>query len=102
MHDIYFNFVCVLLLSCLLDVEQFPHRCQCINTEVQCVRVSLKSIPQVSTNVTSMYAAFIQTCIVSMHNELEPYFAMTDVGIIVVNLACLHPFTCFLTCKDAQ
>ncbi|XP_057207824.1 relaxin receptor 2b isoform X1 [Triplophysa rosa] len=35
-------------------VEQFPHLCQCINTEVDCVRVSLKSIPQVSTNVTSL------------------------------------------------
>ncbi|XP_065136155.1 relaxin receptor 2b [Paramisgurnus dabryanus] len=35
-------------------VEQYPHRCQCINTEVHCVRVSLNSIPQVSTNVTSL------------------------------------------------
>ncbi|XP_055052849.2 relaxin receptor 2b isoform X1 [Misgurnus anguillicaudatus] len=35
-------------------VEQYPHRCQCINTEVHCVRVSLNFIPQVSTNVTSL------------------------------------------------
>lgn len=45
---------CVSFLSCLVDVEQYPHRCQCINTEVHCVRVSLKSLPQVSTNVTSL------------------------------------------------
>ncbi|KAI2656351.1 Relaxin receptor 2 [Labeo rohita] len=36
------------------QVEQYPDRCQCINTEIHCVDVSLRSIPQVSSNVTSL------------------------------------------------
>ncbi|XP_051963408.1 relaxin receptor 2b isoform X1 [Xyrauchen texanus] len=35
-------------------LEQYPDHCQCINTEVHCVRVSLNSIPQVSARVTSL------------------------------------------------
>ncbi|ROJ66307.1 Relaxin receptor 2 [Anabarilius grahami] len=40
------------------EVEQYPDRCQCINNEIHCVHVSLRSIPQVSANVTFLYAAF--------------------------------------------
>ncbi|XP_026082508.1 relaxin receptor 2b isoform X2 [Carassius auratus] len=36
------------------EVEQYPDRCRCINTEIHCVHVSLRSIPQVSSNVTSL------------------------------------------------
>uniref|UniRef100_A0A672Q781 Relaxin receptor 2-like n=1 Tax=Sinocyclocheilus grahami TaxID=75366 RepID=A0A672Q781_SINGR len=36
------------------QVEQYPDRCRCINTEIHCVHVSLRSIPQVSWNVTSL------------------------------------------------
>uniref|UniRef100_A0A673J6Q9 G-protein coupled receptors family 1 profile domain-containing protein n=1 Tax=Sinocyclocheilus rhinocerous TaxID=307959 RepID=A0A673J6Q9_9TELE len=36
------------------QVEQYPDRCQCVNTDIHCVHVSLRSIPQVSANVTSL------------------------------------------------
>ncbi|XP_016429975.1 relaxin receptor 2-like [Sinocyclocheilus rhinocerous] len=43
------------------QVEQYPDRCRCINTEIHCVHVSLRSIPQVSSNVTSL--SLSQNCI---------------------------------------
>ncbi|NP_001315011.1 relaxin receptor 2b precursor [Danio rerio] len=36
------------------QVEQYPDVCRCINTEIHCVHASLRSIPQVSANVTSL------------------------------------------------
>uniref|UniRef100_A0A672M788 G-protein coupled receptors family 1 profile domain-containing protein n=1 Tax=Sinocyclocheilus grahami TaxID=75366 RepID=A0A672M788_SINGR len=36
------------------QMEQYPDLCQCINTDIHCVHVSLRSIPQVSANVTSL------------------------------------------------
>ncbi|KAK7171984.1 hypothetical protein R3I93_004319 [Phoxinus phoxinus] len=39
-------------ISTECQVEQYPDRCQCINNEIHCVHVSLRSVPQVSANVT--------------------------------------------------
>ncbi|XP_056127998.1 relaxin receptor 2b isoform X1 [Rhinichthys klamathensis goyatoka] len=39
-------------LSTECQVEQYPDRCQCINNKIHCVHVSLRSVPQVSANVT--------------------------------------------------
>ncbi|KAI5099183.1 relaxin/insulin-like family peptide receptor 2b precursor, partial [Silurus meridionalis] len=41
-----------LSTDCLLQL--YPDRCQCIELELQCVRISLNSVPRVSTNVTSL------------------------------------------------
>ncbi|XP_060754168.1 relaxin receptor 2b isoform X2 [Neoarius graeffei] len=35
-------------------LQQYPDRCQCIELELQCVRISLNSVPHVSSNVTSL------------------------------------------------
>lgn len=43
-----------LSLSCAV-LQQYPDRCQCIELELQCVRISLNSVPHVSTNVTFLY-----------------------------------------------
>ncbi|XP_051719039.1 relaxin receptor 2b isoform X1 [Ctenopharyngodon idella] len=39
-------------LSTECQVEQYPDRCQCLNNEIHCVHAGLRSIPQVSANVT--------------------------------------------------
>ncbi|MCI4386102.1 hypothetical protein PGIGA_G00058330 [Pangasianodon gigas] len=41
-----------LSTDCFL--QQYPDRCQCIELELQCVRISLNSVPHVSPNVTSL------------------------------------------------
>ncbi|KAI5624973.1 relaxin/insulin-like family peptide receptor 2b precursor, partial [Silurus asotus] len=41
-----------LSTDCLLQL--YPDRCQCIELELQCVRIGLNSVPRVSTNVTSL------------------------------------------------
>ncbi|KAM9469573.1 relaxin receptor 2b isoform 3-T3 [Clarias gariepinus] len=41
-----------LTTDCFL--HQYPDRCQCIELELQCVRIGLNSVPYVSTNVTSL------------------------------------------------
>eukprot|EP00063_Salmo_salar_P010357 XP_013985192.1 PREDICTED: relaxin receptor 2-like isoform X2 [Salmo salar] len=33
-------------------LQQYPQRCDCIKTELECVEVNLHDVPQVSTNVT--------------------------------------------------
>uniref|UniRef100_A0A8C1XB45 Relaxin family peptide receptor 2b n=1 Tax=Cyprinus carpio TaxID=7962 RepID=A0A8C1XB45_CYPCA len=45
------------------QVEQYPDRCRCINTEIHCVHVSLRSIPQVSSNVTSLSLKSNKICV---------------------------------------
>uniref|UniRef100_A0A8C1AXX2 Relaxin family peptide receptor 2b n=1 Tax=Cyprinus carpio carpio TaxID=630221 RepID=A0A8C1AXX2_CYPCA len=49
-----------LATDCL---EQYPDRCRCINTEIHCVHVSLRSIPQVSSNVTSLSLKSNKICV---------------------------------------
>uniref|UniRef100_A0A673IUM8 Relaxin family peptide receptor 2b n=1 Tax=Sinocyclocheilus rhinocerous TaxID=307959 RepID=A0A673IUM8_9TELE len=49
------------------QVEQYPDRCRCINTEIHCVHVSLRSIPQVSSNVTSLFLQDNCISTVSIH-----------------------------------
>ncbi|KAI4874587.1 hypothetical protein NFI96_000024 [Prochilodus magdalenae] len=40
-------------------LQQYPDGCQCIEMELQCVRISLTSVPHVaSANVTSLYVPF--------------------------------------------
>ncbi|XP_072547587.1 relaxin receptor 2b [Salminus brasiliensis] len=46
------SFPVELSTDCFL--QQFPDGCQCSEMELQCVRISLRSIPHVSANVTSL------------------------------------------------
>ncbi|TSK49684.1 Relaxin receptor 2 [Bagarius yarrelli] len=44
----------LMFMSTVRDLQQYPERCQCIELELQCVRIGLNSVPHVSTNVTSL------------------------------------------------
>ena len=37
---------------CPLVLDQYPQRCVCKGTELECVNAGLKSVPTVSSNVT--------------------------------------------------
>lgn len=37
---------------CPLVLNQYPQRCDCKGTELECINAGLKSVPTVSSNVT--------------------------------------------------
>uniref|UniRef100_A0AAY4E0F6 Relaxin family peptide receptor 2b n=1 Tax=Denticeps clupeoides TaxID=299321 RepID=A0AAY4E0F6_9TELE len=53
------------------SLQHYPDVCQCTETDLNCVRVHLKAVPPISTNVTSLYAALTVNSCWSAHGSMN-------------------------------
>ncbi|KAI5936271.1 Relaxin receptor 2, partial [Manis javanica] len=74
-----------LTQECFLD--QFPQRCDCKETELECMDAGLKFVPLTSSNATLLFRFLQHNCI--RHVSRKAYFGLHNLQILYLSHNCI-------------